>query len=1191
MAEDIEFDFTGDFRQLLSGIVGFNNELKNTAAQTDSVNKKLADTARKSQQVTDTVVKGAKASTDAAVKRNGAYQKEIGIINSTVQRLSSLQQARDRSNNTSAIERFNKKIAETSAQLAKLTGQQAKYTSATTQATKATQQQSGAFETLRNTAAAYLGLNFLQTQGAEVVGVTAKFQGYDRALKVIFGTQDEAAAQTDFIRETVKRFGLELESTTQAFVKFAGASKLSGLSTQETQSIFTNVSSAVAALGLSADDANGVFLALGQIISKGTVQAEELRGQIGERLPGAFAIAADAIGVTQEELNKMLQNGEVISKDFLPKFSDELGKRFAGAADEAAKSTTNLNRDINQAKNAVTEFRLEVGKSSGGLLSGLFSLVTVENIRLVVNLITSATVAFVTYKGVALAARAATILNNVALTASAVLMRALGVATQAETLAVKNLTKAIASNPIGLLVTLLTTAVTAFTLFSDSTDEATDSQDSLQDSVDATNKAIQQQVDSLTDLYNVANTLTLTSVNAGIDNVLGQIDDAKKRLEDLLVKAGRNANVEQFLNPTLNTGPDNGFRLGDTTVNAPGDIFTRAAGNTQLFDSGVADKIDLAIENEARNIRNLEAVYKKLIDARKTAVDSGINYAKLLPAELKKLADAGDKLAKAELKAREDNQKKYQDLLDKLVEARKKATLELAKDDEERARIEKKYRDEDINNLEASIKQYGKLTVDQVAIFNDLRLASEKKLTEDLLKIYRERDRLTASLTLDNDKRAREEFELDLRDKNDRLRSAGIDELTIRKFNDQQLDAFNRDAALKRLDVEEDTANRINETIDRTGMSEVQAREDVEKNKLALTIEYAKKRLAILEADPNADIAQINSLKVAISNSQNELQTLENAPKELNIFELFGLNLSEDKQAAILTGFKEFYGSLTSIASDSLKSQIDINNALLTNLDSSINQTQQSIANALELNKQGFANNLNELQLTLDQQQEARKKALEEQRKLQRQQILLDSITQAGSLVTASANIFKALSPLGPAGVVASVAVIGAMFAAFLASKAQAAQATQQGAFLEEGGTLPGPSHKQGGVKLIDSRTGEELGEAEGGEFLNSKKATGKFKSVLEALNKNRPAKALELLREKIAGKTFSIERVVKDTRDARAGVSVNVDNTGTERRIERVEAKLSETNRLLKNQSTVYSDGDKTVITKGNKTRVIRKK
>lgn len=1185
MAEDIEFDFTGDFRQLLSGIVGFNNELKNTASQTENVNKKLADTARKSQQVTDTMVNGAKAATDAAVKRNGAYQKEIGIINSTVQRLASLQQARDRSNNTSAIERFNKKIAETSAQLAKLTGQQAQYTSATTQAAKATQQQSNAFETLRNTAAAYLGLNFLQTQGAEVVGVTAKFQGYDRALKVIFGTQDEAAAQTDFIRETVKRFGLELESTTQAFVKFAGASKLSGLSTQETQSIFTNVSSAVAALGLSADDANGVFLALGQIISKGTVQAEELRGQIGERLPGAFAIAADAVGVTQEELNKLLQNGQVIAKDFLPKFSDEMGKRFAGAADEAAKSTTNLNRDLNSAKNAITEFRLELGNTNAGLLGGLFSLVTIDNIRIFVKLLTTLVAVFGTYKTVLLITtgvqKAYTLAQQATAVASFVLKN--GVTGLRFAMTALNGT-------MNIFAGIAAIAAGALVFFSNSSDEATAADDSFEKQLEDTNKQLDARIDKLDKIAAAGDKATKAQLENAISDAQGVLTDLQDQLTQGIgaaISAGaidktfnvKQATIDAVAKYNAELTDINALTKSINSEPSPFDaIFEAATGGKSLA------QLSTQIETQKKRIENFDNLLRGV-------VVSQVNYTKLSQAELNKLAKEGDKAAKDELKRREDAQKKYQDLLNQLIEARKRATLDLAKDDEERARIEKKYRDEDINNLEASIKQYGKLTVDQVAIFNDLRLASEKKLTEDLLKIYRERDRLTASLTLDNDKRAREEFELDLRDKNDKLRAAGFDELTIRKFNDQHLDAFNREAALKRLDVEEDTANRINETIDRTGMSEVQAREDIEKNKLALTIEYAKKRLAILEADPNADIAQINSLKVAISNSQNELQTLENAPKELNIFELFGLNLSEDKQAAILTGFKEFYGSLTSIASDSLKSQIDINNALLTNLDSSINQTQQSIANALELNKQGFANNLDELQITLEQQQEARKKALEEQRKLQRQQILLDSITQAGSLVTASANIFKALSPLGPAGVVASVAVIGAMFAAFLASKAQAAQATQQGAFLEEGGTLPGPSHKQGGVKLIDSRTGEELGEAEGGEFLNSKKATGKFKSVLEALNKNRPAKALELLREKISGKTFSIERVVKDTRDARAGVSVNVDNTGTERRIERVEAKLSETNRLLKNQSTVYSDGDKTVITKGNKTRVIRKK
>jgi tape measure domain-containing protein len=52
------------------------------------------------------------------------------------------------------------------------------------------------------------------------------------------------------------------------------------------------------ALGLSVDDQRGIFKALEQMLSKGNVQAEELRGQLGERLPGAIYFSAKALGVT-----------------------------------------------------------------------------------------------------------------------------------------------------------------------------------------------------------------------------------------------------------------------------------------------------------------------------------------------------------------------------------------------------------------------------------------------------------------------------------------------------------------------------------------------------------------------------------------------------------------------------------------------------------------------------------------------------------------------------------------------------------------------------------------------------------------------------------------------------------------------------------------------------------------------------
>ena len=80
------------------------------------------------------------------------------------------------------------------------------------------------------------------------------------------------------------------------------------------------VSKAATTLGLSSSEADGALLAVSQMMSKGTVQAEELRGQLGERLPGAFQIAARAMGVSTSELGKMLEAGQVIAEDFLPQY-------------------------------------------------------------------------------------------------------------------------------------------------------------------------------------------------------------------------------------------------------------------------------------------------------------------------------------------------------------------------------------------------------------------------------------------------------------------------------------------------------------------------------------------------------------------------------------------------------------------------------------------------------------------------------------------------------------------------------------------------------------------------------------------------------------------------------------------------------------------------------------------------------
>lgn len=145
--------------------------------------------------------------------------------------------------------------------------------------------------------------------------------------------------ELSFIRDQASRLGLEFDSTAASYAKFAAAGRGTSLEGQQTREIFIGIAQASTALGLSSDETAGALTAVQQIISKGKVSAEELRGQLGERLPGAFQIAARSIGVTTQQLDALLQTGSLTADEFLPKFARQLQTEFADAAERAAGST------------------------------------------------------------------------------------------------------------------------------------------------------------------------------------------------------------------------------------------------------------------------------------------------------------------------------------------------------------------------------------------------------------------------------------------------------------------------------------------------------------------------------------------------------------------------------------------------------------------------------------------------------------------------------------------------------------------------------------------------------------------------------------------------------------------------------------------------------------------------------------
>jgi len=223
--------------------------------------------------------------------------------------------------------------------------------------------------------------------GAFAVGAVQSAEAMRRmqtAMTVATGDARLAGEELLFVRDAAMELGLDLQTSAAQFAKISAAAIGTKMAGQGVRDIFLGVSQATTALGLSQEDAEGALRAISQMMSKGVVSMEELRQQLGERLPGAYQAAARASGLTTAEFSKQVAEGKILAEDFLPKFAAELQRTFGGAAQAGAESlTANLNRlknvsfelsvvygqaflpVINQALTSFLEFEKRTGTFAG----------------------------------------------------------------------------------------------------------------------------------------------------------------------------------------------------------------------------------------------------------------------------------------------------------------------------------------------------------------------------------------------------------------------------------------------------------------------------------------------------------------------------------------------------------------------------------------------------------------------------------------------------------------------------------------------------------------------------------------------------------------------------------------------------------------------------------------------------------
>lgn len=198
----------------------------------------------------------------------------------------------------------------------------------------------GGFGKLIPAAAGAIAVAGISKFNSESIETVATIESMQKAIKFASKDSKEFGNNMVFLEgNIIGKLKMPIMETYEGFKTLSGAMIGTKLQGQGAREMFESVSIGARVMGLSGEDTKGVFLALGQMMSKGKVSAEELNGQLGERLPGALGIAARAMGMSKSQLLEMMQQGKLMSEDFLPKFAEEMRKTFQQGLPDALDST------------------------------------------------------------------------------------------------------------------------------------------------------------------------------------------------------------------------------------------------------------------------------------------------------------------------------------------------------------------------------------------------------------------------------------------------------------------------------------------------------------------------------------------------------------------------------------------------------------------------------------------------------------------------------------------------------------------------------------------------------------------------------------------------------------------------------------------------------------------------------------
>lgn len=220
---------------------------------------------------------------------------------------------------------------------------------------------------MKGLAGAFTGVELAR----QFVTVNIELENIERSFIAVSGSTAKANQEMEYAKGVANRLGVDVLATARSYSDLMAATKGSSVEGNITRQVFESVTRSMAIAGRTSAETAGALNALSQMASKGVVQMEELRGQLGDRLPGALGAVADGLGITTAALIKLVESGQMTAEELFPALSAGLEKLYGQAAPTETMSQrwAHFKNGIVETFNAVAD--TGVWATLGAVLTGV----------------------------------------------------------------------------------------------------------------------------------------------------------------------------------------------------------------------------------------------------------------------------------------------------------------------------------------------------------------------------------------------------------------------------------------------------------------------------------------------------------------------------------------------------------------------------------------------------------------------------------------------------------------------------------------------------------------------------------------------------------------------------------------------------------------------------------------------------